>query len=100
MFLKSEVTVSLSIPSAEQKRPAANGKSKETIVAVTPSKPATLVLKLRVSVAHTPVSKEGTTIISCLVPVAPPTTTSPKPSEFTTVTAGAVFYKNLMMPTI
>ena len=78
------------IPSAEQKRPAANGKSKETIVGLTPSKEEAFALKLRVSVAHTPVSNEGTTIISCLWPCAPPTTTSPRPSEFTTVTDGAL----------
>jgi hypothetical protein len=78
------------IPSAEQKRPAANGKSKETIVVVTSLRSAAFALKLRVSVAHTPVSNEGTTIISCFLPVAPPTTTSPRPSELTTVTEGAL----------
>ncbi|PHR54713.1 MAG: hypothetical protein COA44_12550 [Arcobacter sp.] len=51
---------------------------------------AALALKLRVSVAHTPVSSEGTTMISCFLPEAPPTVKSPRPSEFTTVIAGAL----------
>ena len=69
------------MPSAEQNLPAANGKSSETITGLTPSKEATFALKLRVSVAHTPVSSEGTTIKSCFLSFAPPTTISPKPPD-------------------
>ena len=46
-------------------------------------------LNLRVSVAHTSVSREGTVTMTCALPVPPPTLTSPR-SAATRLSSGAL----------
>ncbi len=64
------------IPSVEQNLPAANGRSIETTKTSVFFILAARSLNLRVSVAHTSVSSDGRAMMTCALPVPPPTLTS------------------------
>ena len=87
LALKSLPTFKFLIPSVEQNLPIANGRSIEITLSLIAALAAIFSLNLRVSVAQTPVSRDGTAT-SISMPLLPPTLNSPRSCP-TSVTSGA-----------
>ena len=87
------------MPSAPQKRPAANGKSADTQITCVLSRPAACSLNLRTDVAHVPVSIEGKMLRITRLPLRSARVTSPK-SAFTNVKSGACCPTSGSEPTV